>query len=149
MEYGSYASLEELLRDEGASEFRAIACEIPVTLTKQALSEWSGPGWSGEYQSAFAAFKKLVESETDYDSAMAQVKGLQQKLRSGDHVQDQAQEPVPEPAEAAAEVMRAITVAAIERLREQYPDVAAKFTPEQIQAAAMNATAAAVNQAGQ
>lgn len=156
MEYSGYATLDDLLRDERATEFRAIVREIPVTLTKQVLLEWSEPGWSGEYQSALTAFKGLVDLETDYDAAMAQVRSLQQTMSPAEQVeqtqeqaQEQAHEPVSEPGEAAAEVMRTITVAAIERLQQQYPDVAARFTPEQIQAAALNATATAVSQVGE
>jgi hypothetical protein len=115
--------------------------------------EWGEPSWSDEYQSALTAFKALVDSETDYDAAIAQVRGLQEAMWPTEHAQEhapgQAEEPVPEPGEAVAEVMRVIAVAAIERLREQHPDVAARFTPEQIRAAALNATTTAVLQAGQ
>lgn len=149
MDYGSYATLDDLLQDGGATEFRAIVPEIDVTLSKQQLLDWDGPSWGGEYQSALTVFKGLVDSETDYDAAMARVRALQETMRLAEQDQEQDQEPVPEPGEAAAEVARDITVAAIERLQEQYPDVAARFTPEQLQAAALKATAAVASEAAQ
>jgi hypothetical protein len=47
MEYGRYATLDDLLRDGDAVEFRAIVCEIPVTLSKEALFFPKRRCWSG------------------------------------------------------------------------------------------------------
>ena len=153
MDYASYNTLEELLMDGGATEFWAIVPEIPVTLSRQELLDWSEPGWSGEYQAALAAFKRLVGAADNYDNAMARVAELKKAMAPTEQGQapdaEPAQEPAPEPAEAAAAMAQAITVRAIEALRAQYPEVAARFTAEQIRAAAMTATAAAVSGTGQ
>ena len=158
MGYQNYGTIEELLEDSDATEFRAIVPEIPVTLSREELLEWAGPGWSGEYQEALDTFKRLAGAASDYDTVMARVCELQaaaQQARQrdqertsqpGQHAPDQEQ--APEPTQAVAEVTQAITVPAIEALREQYPDVAARFTPEQIQAAATAAAAASVNEPG-
>jgi mannose-6-phosphate isomerase class I len=161
MGYESYETIEELLEDSDATEFRAIVPDIPVTLSRQELLDWDEPGWSSEYQEALEAFKTLAGSAADYDGAMARVKELQEELADSaeetpqpDQEQvpqpgpEQVAERVPEPAEAVAEVAQAITVPAIQSLQEQYPDVAARFTPEQIQAAAMAATTAVVSEPG-
>lgn len=149
MGYESYETLEELLEDSDATEFRAMVPEIPVTLSQQELQDWAGPGWSSEYQEALDAFKRLAGSATDYEAAMAQVKELQEEAAGAAEQDTQpGQEQVLEPAEAVAEVTQAIAVPAIQALQEQYPEVAARFTPEQIQAAALAATAAAVNEPG-
>jgi hypothetical protein len=159
MDYASYDTLEELLRDGGATEFWAIVPEIPVTLSRQELLDWSGPGWIGEYQAALTAFKRLVGAADNYDDVMAQVAEIQKAMNPPEQSQepddqepdDQEpdEEPAPGPGEAAAAMAQAITVPAIEALREQYPQVAARFTAEQIRAAAMTATTAAVSGTGQ
>jgi hypothetical protein len=148
MDYASYDTLEELLMDGGATEFWAIVPEIPVTLTRQELLDWSEPSWSGEYQEALAAFKRLVGAADNYDNAMARVAELKKAMAPAERGQEPDEEPAPEPAEAAAAMAQAITVRAIEALRAQYPEVAARFTAEQIRAAAMTATAAAVSGTG-
>lgn len=149
MGYESYGTLEELLEDSDATEFRAMLPEIPVTLSQQELLDWAGPGWSSEYTEALDTFKRLAGAAADYDAAMALVRELQEETAgSAEQALQPDQEQALEPAEAVAEVTQAITVPAIQALQEQYPDVAARFTPEQIQAAAMAATAAAVNEPG-
>jgi hypothetical protein len=146
MDYGVYQSLEELLSDGTATEFRAIVPEIPVALSREQLLDWPGPGWGGDHEAALAAFKRLVGA-ADYELAMTQVAALQQAAGPVGHGQAQSQDPAPEPGAAAAEVGRAITAAAIEALRDQYPEVAARFTAEQIRAAALAATSAALSAA--
>jgi len=157
MDYESYESLDELLEDSDAAEFRDLLPEIPVPMSRDELAAWDGPSWGSEYQDALDAFKRLMRAAPDYGAAMLRVGELQDELASAadqapdqtpDQTPEEDQEPVLPPAEAVAEVTEAITVPAIQALQDQFPDVVARFTPEQIRAAAMAATAAAVHESG-
>lgn len=172
MNYEDYASLDELLKDSSASEFLDVLADIPVTLPKSEFASWvtsqAIPSWDLEYKPVLTALLRLVEAEADYGLAMTEIKRYADALAPAleeeeddddlesddtpgeDNEDNEDDEEVPPPGDAATEVAKEITIPAIEALRAQYPDVAARFTAEEIAAAAMRATTAAtVGEGGQ
>ena len=153
MDYEGISTLDELLGNSGATEFRGSIQALPVDKSESDFYQWAAveapATWDPAYHPMLRALSRLVKAEASYDVAMGQIRHLQNQLRpepAADEtpLQEPAQESIPDPAEAAREAVATIGPALIEELSRAYPDFASRLTPEELSSAVMDAIGDAV-----
>lgn len=153
MDYESLETLDELLGDSSAAEFREVLPDIPAGKLSDGFYQWvdkDGPdNWGQEYHSMFLALGRLVRAENSYDIAMSSIKTLQKKLRPtvtpAEPVIDEP--PPPPPEEAAREAAVVIGPAIIEKLLQEHPEFVADIPAEELSKIAMEAMGQAIDKA--
>jgi len=149
MNYESYKTLDELVTDSSATEFRDNVDYLPTDKNKQEFLDWitsdAMPSWSPAERPLLEVLAKLVgeASELDYDSAIRRIEELKPA-----EPEDEDEGPVPTPAEAVDDVAKEIASPIIRQLQEEHPDIAARLTPEQLSDFAIKAAAAVSKDAG-
>ena len=166
MNYEACQTLDELIADSDATEFRENIEYMPFDQTKEQFFDWLNldalPNWGDDYKLMLQALSRLV-SAADFTLAMAQLKVLQtqlkpapvekapekpEKLEKPPEVPAPPAEAILAPKEAAQKVAEAVAAPIIKEFQEQYSDFVARLTPEQLRGAALEGAAAAVSQGG-
>lgn len=161
MDYEACKTLEELINDSNATEFRDNIEYMPFGQTEEQFFTWLNtdalPSWGQEYQPMLQTLGRLVKT-VDYTLAMAELKKLQDQLTPAP-VEIAAAEPeelekpqevpapvevIPAPKEAAKKVVEEVAAQIIKEFQEENPGFVAKLIPGQLSEAAMDGTAAAV-----
>jgi hypothetical protein len=163
MDYESLTTLDQLLNDSSATEFHDEVNSIPVDKSETDFYAWIDsealPNWGSDYVPMLTALRRLVAAELSFSGAMTEIGALQdteepeedeaediQEEPPADEAAEDEEEQVEEPGEAAKKVVEDITAPIIAQFQAEYPEIAARLTPEQLSAAAIKATAAAVSQ---
>ena len=152
MDYGSLETLDQLLSDSSATEFREVLPDIPVDKFADDFYQWvdkDGPDdWGQDYLLMFSALGRLVRAESSFDIAVASIKTLQKSLQPAvAPVEEEPETPPPPPEEAAKEAAGLIGPAIIEKLLLEHPEFLAEVPPEELSKIAMEAMGKAIDEA--
>lgn len=149
MNYESYKTLDELMVDTSATEFRQNVGYLPTGKNRQEFLDWitseAMAAWSPTERPLLELLARLVSaaSDLDYDSALRKIEALRPDKPAGAD-----ERPVRTPAQAVNDVATEIANPLIRQLQEEHPAIAAKLTPEQLSDFAIRAAATVSKEAG-
>lgn len=134
MDYQNLETLDQLLRDSSATEFREVLPDIPVNKFANDFYQWvdkDGPDeWGYDYHPVFAGLGRLVRAHSSFDMAMSEIKTLQQQLRPATPAEKTVDDTPPEPGEASKNASGTIGPAIIGKLLQEHPEFVADVPPE-------------------
>ena len=151
MDYESLETLEQLLTDSSATEFREVLPDIPVDKFADDFYQWvdkDGPdSWGQDYFSMFTALGRLVRAESSYDIATASIRTLQKSVQpAAPQPESEPEAPPPPPDEAAKEAVALIGPAIFEKLLQEHPEFVAEVPPNELSDIGMEAIGIAIHQ---